>query len=197
MKQLRPTLTIHRKTDRTRTHVEITPEEKDELVKTVTRKKKIVVNSPPAWRLKKQELALKEQEQEKKTSEMVQSAEKLKPAYRKMMPLADALSLLQTYWPALVIDGIPQLLAVNIRDALLLDIRQRELSVSVKKLKRCLATITRSDAYLDSMVPGAVRKNIHGLPVAEITTEETMFARRRKEQEHARLARKQHFEHKQ
>jgi sRNA-binding protein len=70
---------------------------------------------------------------------------------------------------ALVTDGQPQLLAVNIREAMVNDIRRRGLEVSVKTLKRCLAAVTRSDAYLGAMTVGAWRKNLAGEPVAPVS----------------------------
>jgi sRNA-binding protein len=77
--------------------------------------------------------------------------------------------LQQCRWPSLVTDGQPQLLAVNIREAMVNDIRQRGLEVSVKTLKRCLAAVTRSDAYLGAMTVGAWRKNLAGQPVAPVS----------------------------
>ncbi|WP_185226603.1 hypothetical protein [Klebsiella pneumoniae] len=40
------------------------------------------------------------------------------------------------------------------------DIRRRGLEISVKTLKRCLAAVTRSDAYLGAMTVGAWRKTL-------------------------------------
>jgi len=163
-----------------------------------TRKKSIVVSSPPAWKAKKQALeekalAVRKTKQEPQLAEP--QAEKNqgipRPVYRKAMPLKEAISLLQAHWPGLVDEGKPQLLAVDIRQTLLEDIRQRELGLSTKKLKQCLAAITRSDEYLDAMTVGAWRKNVDGQPVAAITPDEAAFAQTRKVQEHARRARKQ------
>ena len=112
------------------------------------------------------------------------------PVYRKVMPLADALALLERCWPALVTDGQPQLLAVNIREAMVNDICQRGLEISVKTLKRCLAAVTRSDAYLGAMTVGAWRKNLAGQPVAAVSAEEAAYAVARRAQEHAKHMRR-------
>ncbi|WP_446443424.1 hypothetical protein [Pseudocitrobacter faecalis] len=42
------------------------------------------------------------------------------------------------------------------------DIRRRGLEISVKTLKRCLAAVTRSDAYLGAMTVG---RGVKTLPV--------------------------------
>lgn len=208
--QKRPTLTLRRNTEPARNDTrDPAAEEKGESERQVTRKKRVVVSSPPAWKVKKQALEEKEkaahkaekarlwaerQEQEK----AARQAEKRKPAplpvYREIMSLQEAVSLLHSGWPALVLDGRPQLLAVNIRQALIDDIRQRGLDISIKKLKRCLAAITRSDGYLDAMQEGGWRKNRDGQPVAMVTADEAAFAQERKAQEHARAVRRLAFE---
>jgi hypothetical protein len=72
------------------------------------------------------------------------------------MPLADARA------PEALLaspgDGRPAAaLAVNIREAMVNDIRRRGLEISVKTLKRCLAAVTRSDAYLGAMTARGVK----------------------------------------
>lgn len=178
----------------------------------VTRKKTVVVNTTSAWKVRKQavdESAKKAQADEKvarKAEKARQWAERQaqerevrrvarrkpapEPVYRKVIPLADALVLLERCWPALVSDGQPQLLAVNIREAMVNDIRQRGLEVSVKTLKRCLAAVTRSDAYLGAMTAGAWRKNLDGEPVAPVSAEEAAYAVERRAQEHAKHMRR-------
>ncbi|MCK6964542.1 ProQ/FINO family protein [Enterobacter bugandensis] len=64
------------------------------------------------------------------------------------------LTLLQAHWSCLVDEGKPQLLIVGVRQNLLEDIRQRELDISPKKLKRRLVAVTRSDEYHDAMTEG-------------------------------------------
>ena len=112
------------------------------------------------------------------------------PVYREVMPLADVLALLARCWLALVMDRQPQFLAVNIRETMVNDIRQRGLDVSVKMLKRCLTAVTRSDAYLGAMTVGAWRKNLAGEPVAPVSPEEAAYAVERRAQEHAKRMRR-------
>ena len=221
--QGRPTLTLRRKAEPEGQSTDNSREQNPAGPGRVTRKKTVVVNNPPAWKVKQQakKQALEEKAKAERAAEKAaRKAEKARlwaerqaqerearraakrkpapePVYRKIIPLADALALLERCWPALATDGRPQLLAINIREAMVNDIRQRELDVSVKKLKRILAAITRSDVYLGAMVEGAWRKNLKGEPVAQVNEKEAAYAVARMAQEHARLARKQAFEQKQ
>lgn len=72
----------------------------------VTRKKTVVVNTTPAWKVRKQA-------QEREAMRAARRKPAPEPVYRKVMPLADALALLERCWPALVTDGQPQLLATH------------------------------------------------------------------------------------
>lgn len=211
--QGRPTLTLRRKTEPEGQRAVSNSSEPDGAGPgRVTRKKTVVVNATPAWKVRKQavdESAKKAQADEKAARKAEKArlwaerqaqereamrAAKRKPApepvYRRVMPLADALALLERCWPALVTDGQPQLLAVNIREALVSDIRRRGLDVSVKTLKRCLAAVTRSDAYLGAMTAGAWRKNLAGEPVAPVSAEEAAYAVARRAQEHTKQQRR-------
>ncbi|EPQ5805064.1 fertility inhibition protein FinO [Klebsiella aerogenes] len=207
--QGRPTLTLRRKTEpEGQCAVNNSSEPDGAGPGRVTRKKTVVVNATPAWRVRKQavdESAKKAQADEKAARKAEKArlwaerqaqerAARRKPApepvYRKIMPLTDALTLLERCWPALVTDGQPQLLAVNIREAMVSDIRQRGLEISVKTLKRCLAAVTRSDAYLGAMTVGAWRKNLAGEPVAPVSAEEAAYAVERRAQEHAKQQRR-------
>lgn len=210
--QGRPTLTLRRKTEPEGQRAVNNSEPDSAGPGRVTRKKTVVVNTTPAWKVRKQavdESAKKAQADEKaarKAEKARQWAERQaqereamraarrkpapEPVYRKVMPLADALALLERCWPALVTDGQPQLLAVNIREAMVNDIRRRGLEVSVKTLKRCLAAVTRSDAYLGAMTAGAWRKNLAGEPVAPVSAEEAAYAVERRAQEHAKRQRR-------
>lgn len=207
----RPKLTLRRKPV---SDVKKTPstDGPGEPVRSVTRKKTVVVSQPPAWKLRKQEQEEKEkaereaakeakrqekarlwaerQAQEREARRAAKRKPVPEPVYRKVMPLTDALVLLERCWPALVKDGQPQLLAVNIREAMVNDIRQRGLEVSVKTLKRCLAAVTRSDAYLGAMTVGAWRKNLAGQPVAPVSEEEAVYAVERRALEHAKRQRR-------
>lgn len=195
--QERPTLTLRRKTEPEGQRAVSNSSEPDGAGPgRVTRKKTVAVNATPAWKVRKQavdESAKKAQADEKAARKAEKArlwaerhaqereamrAAKRKPApepvYRKVMPLAEALALL----------------AVNIREAMVSDIRQRGLDVSVKTLKRCLAAVTRSDAYLGAMTVGAWRKNLAGEPVAPVSPEEAAYAVARRAQEHAKQQRR-------
>lgn len=190
-----------------------------EPVRSVTRKKTVVVSQPPAWKLKKQEQEEKEkaersaakkarylekarlwaeqQAQEREARRAAKRKPPPEPKYRSLMTLEEAVTEIARCWPALITNGRPRPLAINIRAAMIEDMRSRSLDMSVKKLKRCLSAITRSDAYLEGMTKGAWRIDIDGQPVASVTADEADFAARRKEQEHARLQRKAEYEQKQ
>ncbi len=221
--QDRPTLTLRRKvpsekpatsTEHNSTRADTPP--------VVTRKKTVVVNTsdspPPAWKVKKQ--AMEEQEKvDRAVAKAARRAEKLRlraeqeaqdkaakqaekqkaaqPTFINIMPLADAVAVIQHCWPALVVDGVPQLLPIHAREMMAADIRARGLDISMKKLKRCLSAITRSEIYLQSMVEGAWRLNLAGEPVAQISEEEAAYAVKRIEQERGRKQRRQAYEEKQ
>lgn len=214
----RPTLTLRRKPTATDTAASA-PGSEPAPVLTRTRKQTVVVSARPAWKVKKEAqeaqekearaaakaarraetLHLRAEEQAKESAALKAANRKSAPlpVYRKRMPLDEGLALLERCWPALVKDGKPQLIAVDSRTAMLEDIGKRGLDVSVKQLKRCLSTVTRSDVYLDAMVPGASRINIDGQPATPVSESEAEFARSRKMAEHSRLVRKQHFEEEQ
>jgi hypothetical protein len=201
--QGRPTLTLRRKAEPEGQRAVNNSSEPDSAGPgRVTRKKTVVVNTPPAWKVRKQadEKAARKAEKARQWAErQAQEREAMRaarrrpapePVYRKVMPLTDAIALLERCWPALVTDGQPQLLAVSIRETMVNDIRQRGLDISVKTLKRCLAAVTRSDAYLGAMTVGAWRKNIAGEPVAPVSAEEAAYAVARRAQEHAKRQRR-------
>lgn len=207
--QGRPTLTLRRKAEPEGQRAVNNGSEPDSAGPgRVTRKKTVVVNTTPAWKARKQvvdESAKKAQAVEKAARKaekarlwaerQAQEREAMRrpapePVYRKVMPLTDAIALLERCWPALVTDGQPQLLAVSIRETMVNDIRQRGLDISVKTLKRCLAAVTRSDAYLGAMTVGAWRKNLAGEPVAPVSAEEAAYAVARRAQEHAKRQRR-------
>jgi len=213
----RPTLTLRRKptTDVCGNSAPSTAGD-SEKNRHVPGKKKVVVSQPPAWKARKQAQEEKEQAeraaakearrqekarlwaerqaQEREAKRAAKRKPQPEPKYRSLMPLEEAITLLAQCWPALVQDGRPVLLAINIRQAMVDDIRQRGLNISVKKLKRCLCAITRSDVYLGAMMEGAWRTDIEGQPVARITADEASFATDRRAQEHVRLARQAEYE---
>ncbi|MEM0706505.1 fertility inhibition protein FinO [Enterobacter quasihormaechei] len=212
----RPKLTLRRKPA---PDVKETTSGPGEPVRSVTRKKTVVVSQPPAWKLRKQEQEEKEKagreaakeakrqekarlwaERQAQEREARRAAKRKPPPeqkFRTLMTLEEAVAEIARCWPALALNGLPRLLAINIREAMIEDIRSRNLDMSVKKLKRCLSAITRSDAYLEAMAEGAWRIDIDGQPVDRVTADEAAYAVRRKEQEHARLQRKAEYEQKQ
>ena len=214
----RPKLTLRRKPVMDEKNTSST-DGPGEPVRSVRRKKTVVVNTPPAWKVRKQEQEEKEkaerdaakeakrlekarlwaerQAQEREAMRAAKRKPPPEPKFRTLMPLEEAMSQIARCWPALVQNGRPQLLAINIREAMIEDMRSRNLDMSVKKLKRCLSAITRSDAYLEAMTEGAWRNDIDGQPVARVTADEADFAARRRAQEHARLQRKAEYEQKQ
>ncbi|EHX54980.1 hypothetical protein ECDEC13D_4763 [Escherichia coli DEC13D] len=121
--QGRPTLTLRRKAEPEGQRAVNNSEPDSAGPGRVTRKKTVVVNTTPAWKVRKQavdEGAKKAQADEKaarKAEKARQWAERQaqereamrkpapEPVYRKVMPLADALVLLKRCWPALVTDS--------------------------------------------------------------------------------------------
>lgn len=183
----RPTLSLKRKRP-----VEETPAEASDAAPVVVHRKKVfVVNTPPPWKVKKQKLAAQKQAKEAKRAPTkapsvtppptapARQDKKCPPKPPKgvvLMPLAEAVALMKPHWPGLFEGDTPRLLQIGLRDALLADIDTRALPLSRKQLRRCLKCITRSTAYLRSMVVGAYRYGIDGQPVAKITEEEQQYA---------------------
>ncbi|MBC3232092.1 fertility inhibition protein FinO [Serratia fonticola] len=218
--QSRPTLTLRRKvpSEKPAASTEHNSPRAD-TPPVVTRKKTVMVNAsdspPPAWKVKKQ--ALEEQEKaDRAAAKAARRAEKVRlraeqekaakqaekqkaahPTFINIMPLADAVAVIQHCWPALVVDGVPQLLPIHAREMMAADIRARGLDISMKKLKRCLSAITRSEIYLQRMVEGVWRLSLAGEPVAQISEREADYAVKRIEQERGRNQRRQAYEEKQ
>lgn len=90
----------------------------------------------------------------------------------RLMDPDEALMLLAAYWPALVMDGECRLMKVGIREEMFDDITRRELSLSRKRLRRMLKTLTRSDVYHSKIAVGAVRYDMQGQPAGAVTKEE-------------------------
>ncbi|WP_025122141.1 MULTISPECIES: fertility inhibition protein FinO [unclassified Serratia (in: enterobacteria)] len=221
--QERPTLTLRRKvpSEKPATATEHNPPRAD-TTPVVTRKKTVVVNasgSPqPAWKVKKQameeqakadraaakaarraeKLRLRaEQEAQEKAARQAEKQKAVQPTFINIMPLADAVAVVHHCWPALVVDGVPQLLPIHAREMMAADIRARGLDISMKKLKRCLSAITRSEMYLQSMVEGAWRVSLAGEPVAQVSASEAEYAVKRIAQERGRNQRRQAYEERQ
>ena len=221
--QGRPTLTLRRKvlSEKPATSTEHNSPRAD-TPPVVTRKKTVVVNAsdspPPAWKVKKQAMEEQEkaeraaakaarraervrlraeQEAQEKAAKQAEKQKAAPPTFINIMPLADAVAVIQHCWPALVVDGVPQLLPIHAREMMAADIRARGLDISMKKLKRCLSAITRSEMYLQSMVEGAWRLSLAGEPVAQVSASEAGYAVKRIAQERGRNQRRQAYEERQ
>ncbi|ETT05692.1 ProQ/FINO family protein, partial [Providencia alcalifaciens F90-2004] len=73
------------------------------------------------------------------------------------MPLEEAIAVLSEYWPALFPNGQLRPMAIGTREVLFADKKEQELSISYKKIKRCLAAISHSVKYRTTIMPDAVR----------------------------------------
>ncbi|HHR6225320.1 TPA: ProQ/FINO family protein [Providencia alcalifaciens] len=88
---------------------------------------------------------------------------------KKHMPLEEAISTLSEYWPTLFPNGQLRPMAIGMREALFADKRALELSISYKKIKRCLAAISHSVKYRATIMPDAVRYDKEGQPSGVVT----------------------------
>lgn len=68
-----------------------------------------------------------------------------------------------------------------IREEMVVDITARRLPVSVKQLRRCLRSLTRSEAYLNATLPGSIRYGLDGQPAGVVTEEEYLLGQLRLE----------------
>ncbi|HHR5887038.1 TPA: ProQ/FINO family protein [Providencia alcalifaciens] len=85
------------------------------------------------------------------------------------MPLEDAIAVLSEYWPNLFPNGQLRPMAIGTREALFADKKEQELSISYKKIKRCLAAISHSVKYRTTIMPDAVRFDKDGQPSGVVT----------------------------
>lgn len=69
----------------------------------------------------------------------------------------------------------------GIREEMLADIVARQLPVSMKQLRRCLRSLTRSEGYLNATLTGSVRYGLNGQPAGVVTEEEYRLSRLRLE----------------
>ncbi|MEI9540175.1 conjugal transfer protein, partial [Enterobacter cancerogenus] len=97
-----------------------------------------------AKRQEKARLWAERQAQEREARRAAKRKPPPEPKFRTLMTLEEAVAEIARCWPVLALNGLPRLLAINIREAMIEDIRSRNLDMSVKKLKRCLSAITRS-----------------------------------------------------
>ncbi|HHT2664559.1 TPA: ProQ/FINO family protein [Citrobacter freundii] len=81
--------------------------------------------------------------------------------------------MLADCWPQLFSPELPQrLMKTGIREEMVVDIAARRLPVSVRQLRRCLRSLTRSEGYLNTTMPGCIRYGLDGQHAGEVTEEE-------------------------
>ncbi|EHE7049931.1 fertility inhibition protein FinO [Salmonella enterica subsp. enterica serovar Adelaide] len=113
----------------------------------------------------------------------------------RLIPVADALRVLAECWPQLFNPELPlRLMKTGIREEMVADIVARQLPVSMKQLRRCLRSLTRSEGYLNATLTGSVRYGLDGKPAGVVTEEEYRLSRLRlekllKRREHVRAER--------
>ncbi|MGE0969561.1 fertility inhibition protein FinO [Klebsiella sp. WOUb02] len=163
-----------------------------DVARVVHRKKVITVTTPPAWKVKKAQLAKAKAAALPATPAPV-AAETVKAPppvrYLTLLPVEQAITTLKAFWPQLFEGDRPHLLATGTREALFADIENQALPLSHKQVLICLKSLTRADVYLSRMRTGAVRVDIHGNTVATVTAEEEAYARGRMAKQAQRQAR--------
>ncbi len=85
------------------------------------------------------------------------------------LPLEVAIENLSEYWPHLFPNGQLRPMAVGTREALFADKKARELSISYKKIKHCLAAISHSVKYRTTIMLDAIRYDKDGQPNGVVT----------------------------
>lgn len=161
----------------------------------VRRKKVVVVSTPPAWKVKKEELEqakkAAEADARKAAPEPVKATKTPPPVrYLRLLPPAQAIMTLKAFWPQLFDGNAPRLLATGMRELLFADIEQRNLPLSHKQVIKCLKSLTRSSGYLSRMQAGASRYDLQGNVVATVTAQEARYASERMMKELLRAERK-------
>ncbi|MER1573181.1 fertility inhibition protein FinO [Enterobacter hormaechei] len=149
--QKRPVLTLKRKTEG----------------ETPTRSRKTIINvtTPPKWKVKKQKLAEKAAREAELTAKKAQARQALS-IYLNLPTLDEAVNTLKPWWPGLQ------------RPAQFF-MRERDIPLSHKKLRRALKAITRSESYLCAMKAGACRYDTEGYVTEHISQEEEVYAAER------------------
>ncbi|EBX4022496.1 conjugal transfer protein [Salmonella enterica subsp. enterica serovar Chester] len=100
----------------------------------------------------------------------------------RLMPLEDVLRVLSECWPQLFNPELPlRVMKTGIREEMEAEIVARQLTVSAKQLRRCLQSLTRSEAYLNATTPGCIRYGLNGQPAGVVTEEEYRLSRLRLE----------------
>ncbi|HHR6143540.1 TPA: ProQ/FINO family protein, partial [Providencia alcalifaciens] len=90
-------------------------------------------------------------------------------APKQHMSLEEAIAVLSEYSPNLFPNGQLRPMAIGTRGALFADKKEQELSISYKKIKRCLAAISHSVKYRTTIMPDAVRFDKDGQPSGVVT----------------------------
>lgn len=88
------------------------------------------------------------------------------------IPLRNAIETLAHYWPALFPYGILRPMALDITAQLLADKQARKLTLTNRRLTRCVSVILSSVAYRATLMPGAPRYNIWGQSQSTVMEEE-------------------------
>lgn len=151
------------------------------------RKKVVTVTTPPAWKVKKQALAVKvppksetqpaspPKSVEKPLKEVAPRQVKVSKGV-KIIPLDEAINEMKTHWPGLFDGDVPRLISIGSFENLVVDKQLNHYPISNKQIKRCLKSITRSEIYLSQTVVGAPRYDIKGNVVAAVEECEQQYA---------------------
>ncbi|QXB04818.1 ProQ/FINO family protein [Providencia rettgeri] len=91
------------------------------------------------------------------------------PGEQRDVTLQEAIETLNTYWPHLFPFGILRPMALDITEQLLANKQRRKLTLTPKRLTRCVSVILNSVAYQATLMPAALRYDLFGQPQALIT----------------------------
>lgn len=94
------------------------------------------------------------------------------PKPEKIIPIEQALKLLNEYWPELFQSTEAKPMKIKIREDLFSDREKRQLPVSRKQIRRSLKSVALSPVYLKGIVDGAHRYDINGHIAGEVTADE-------------------------
>ncbi len=141
----------------------------------MARRKQVVINTTrrptkPANVSSAKNVALKKAKPPVKLDEVVNEKKVVPPTPpKKHLPLDEAIAEISAYWPDLFPAAQLRPMAIGTREMLLADKEVKNLDISVKKLKRCLAAISHSLKYRTTLMPGAVRYDKDGQPAGRVT----------------------------
>lgn len=140
----------------------------------MARRKQVVINTTrrptkPANVSPTKNVVLKKAKPPVKLDEVIKEKKVVPPTPpKKHLPLDEAMDEISAYWPALFPAGQLRPMAIGTREMLLADKAAKNLGISVKKLKRCLAGISHSLKYRTTLMPGAVRYDKDGQPAGTV-----------------------------